>query len=135
MKKIYLVKGLEVGGEASDDITIGWTDTREKAERACELLKKQNEQELKEWEKHGCNCLVGYEAWKTSDDPKALEVLKKVKKSKCQHAASSQIKELFYGKECVSGGFEIVCGHEYGRCSMPCEYTYVVEEVEDISMI
>ena len=126
MKKIYLVKGLEVGGEASDDITIGWTDTHEKAERACEILKKQNEQELKEWEKLGCNCLVG---------SKALEVLKKVKKSKCQHAASSQIKELFYGKECKSGGFEIVCGHEYGRCSMPCEYTYVVEEVEDISIV
>ena len=136
MAKIYIVKGLEVGGEASDDITIGWTKSKEKAEHAVEKLQKQNEAELKQWNECACMCEVGCAAWDEADAPEALEKLAKVKATiKCPYAAQARITEIFYGPgNTDSGGFEIVCGHPKLRCDQPYEYTYVIEELDSIEM-
>ena len=136
MAKIYIVKGLEVGGEASDDVTIGWTKSKEKAKQAVEKLQKQNEAELKRWNECACTCEVGCMSWDKADTPEALEKLAKIKAmSKCPYAAQARIAEIFYGPENTnSGWFEIVCGHPNLRCDQPYKYTYVIEELDPIEM-
>ena len=132
--KIWIVKATESGALADDkfDYIVGYCKSEKDAEAECKKLKRENRKTCKFWNQYGRNCLVECEAWPSEDDLGAIDALKKTKRNKCPYA-DLEIKELFYGKDNKSGGFEIFCKNKSDKCYNSPEYEYEIEEVELIS--